>query len=105
MLQGWKLHPQPLLGAMTGTRGIRDAEHWAEHWKTIPEAPLSGELVWQAMGSSCHQLPQPLCGPLLPSGHVSFLLPQAAPTAPPVMIWCWGLSPFRVLAAPGMKSP
>lgn len=96
---------QPLLGAMDSTRGIRDAEHRTEHWKTISETSLWGESGRQAMGSSCPQLPSPCVAPLLPSGHVSFLLPQAAPAAPPAVIWCWGVSPFWVLAAPEMKSP
>lgn len=63
MLQGWELHPQPLLGDINGTRGIRDAGHWTELWKTIPEAPLWGELMWQAMGSSCPQLHSPCVAP------------------------------------------
>lgn len=60
---GWELHLQLLLGAMNGTRGVRDAEHQTENWKTIPEAPLWRELVWQAMGSSCPQLPSPCVAP------------------------------------------
>lgn len=79
MLQGWELHPQPLLGAMTGTRGIRDAEHWTEHWKTIPEAPLRGELVWQAMGSSCRQLPSPCVAPC-------YLLGMSASSCPKLLL-------------------